>query len=222
MREFFLKQNNPTNFERTWNTAYFLYKRIGAVTEKTPFDQVMDFSVIKKLGQEEKYAKQKSEYDFQFAPASASTIKAESGEILTKTVVIHFYPNSWDLKKMIVKSVEGVDREVLYDPNIGFVVEEIGKLAGQYGAAHIIIEGHSDSSYRGRVSKGLVQELSANRANAVKGALVAAFASLQPNQFAVSGIGWDRPADPGDPDNHAKNRRVEIKVYPAEAIDNPK
>ena len=31
-REFFLNQNNPTNFERTWNTAYFLYKRINAVT----------------------------------------------------------------------------------------------------------------------------------------------------------------------------------------------
>jgi ABC-type nitrate/sulfonate/bicarbonate transport system substrate-binding protein len=30
-REFFLNQNNPTNFERTWNTAYFLYKKIGAV-----------------------------------------------------------------------------------------------------------------------------------------------------------------------------------------------
>ena len=31
------------------------------------------------------------------------------------------------------------------------------------------------------------------------------------------GLGWDRPADAADPDNHAKNRRVEIKVYPAEA-----
>jgi flagellar motor protein MotB len=30
-------------------------------------------------------------------------------------------------------------------------------------------------------------------------------------------MGWDRPADPTDADNHAKNRRVEIKVYPAEA-----
>ena len=49
-REFFLNQNNPTNFERTWNTAYFLYKKINAVTEQTPFDQVMDFSVIQKLG----------------------------------------------------------------------------------------------------------------------------------------------------------------------------
>ncbi len=30
-REFFLNQNNPTNFERTWNTAYILYKKIGAI-----------------------------------------------------------------------------------------------------------------------------------------------------------------------------------------------
>ena len=51
-RDFFLNQNNPTNFERTWTTAYFLYKKIGAVTEQTPFDQVMDFSVIQKLGAE--------------------------------------------------------------------------------------------------------------------------------------------------------------------------
>src|SRR4030095_16312054 len=33
-REFFLNQNNPTNFERTWNTAYFLYKKIGVVTQQ--------------------------------------------------------------------------------------------------------------------------------------------------------------------------------------------
>jgi flagellar motor protein MotB len=40
---------------------------------------------------------------------------------------------------------------------------------------------------------------------------------LQPNQFSASGQGWSRPADPNDPLNHAKNRRVEIKVYPAES-----
>ena len=32
-----------------------------------------------------------------------------------------------------------------------------------------------------------------------------------------AGMGWDRVADASDPNNHAKNRRVEIKVYPAEA-----
>ena len=30
-------------------------------------------------------------------------------------------------------------------------------------------------------------------------------------------VGENKPADATDPDNHAKNRRVEIKVYPAEA-----
>ena len=98
-QEFFLNQNNPTNFERTWNTAYYLYKRIGAVSDKTEFDQVMDFSVLQKLGKEAKYSSQKNEYDVQFAPTTAAAIQGESNEILTKTVVIHFFPNSWDLSK---------------------------------------------------------------------------------------------------------------------------
>ncbi len=50
--QFFLNQNNPTNFERVWNQAYYLYSRIGKIKHrKVPFDQVMDFSIIKKLGQ---------------------------------------------------------------------------------------------------------------------------------------------------------------------------
>jgi len=215
-RDFFLNQNNPTNFERTWNTAYFLYKKINAVTQQTPFDQVMDFSVIQKLGSEPKYASQKNEYDVQFAPTTAGAV-GEKDEILTKTVVIHFFPNSWDLNKKITRTADGKDVEELYDPNVGFVVEEIGKLAGQYGAARIVIEGHTDSSMRGNAPKSVVQELSLNRANSVKEAMVRKFPSLQPNQFSTAGIGWDRPADPADPENHAKNRRVEIKVYPAES-----
>jgi len=216
-RDFFLNQNNPTNFERTWTTAYFLYKKINAVTDQTPFDQVMDFSVIQKLGSEAKYANQKNEYDVHFAPATAGSVQGEKDEILTKTVVIHFFPNSWDLSKKVTRNVSGKEVEELYDPNVSFIVEEVGKLAGQFGAARIVIEGHTDGSMRGQVPKSLVQDLSLNRANAVKEAIVRKFTSLQPNQFSTVGLGWDRPADPADPDNGAKNRRVEIKVYPAEA-----
>jgi NitT/TauT family transport system substrate-binding protein len=215
-REFFLNQNNPTNFERTWNTAYFLYKRIGVVGDKVDFDQVMDFSMIEKLGKEPKYANQKNEYNVQFAPAAASTVKGESEEILTKTIVIHFYPNSWDVMKMVTKTVDGKTKEELYDPNVSFVVEEVGKLSGQFGAARIVIEGHTDSSMKGQVPESAVEELSLNRANSVKEALVRKFPSLQPNQFSAVGMAWNRPADPNDPLNHAKNRRVEIKVYPLE------
>jgi NitT/TauT family transport system substrate-binding protein len=221
-RDFFLNQNNPTSFERTWNTAYFLYKRINAVSEQTPFDQVMDFSIIQKLGSEPKYSSQKNEYDIQFSPASAGTVQGEKDEILTKTVVIHFFPNSWDLNKKITRDANGKEVEELYDPNVGFVVEEIGKLAGQYGAARIVIEGHTDASMKSSVPKSLVQELSLNRANSVKEAILRKFPSLQPNQFSTAGLGWDRPADASDPDNGAKNRRVEVKVYPAEAAPSTK
>jgi NitT/TauT family transport system substrate-binding protein len=217
-REFFLNQNNPTNFERTYNMAVFFYRKIGVVTKPVEFDQVVDFTVLQKLLKEEKYAAQKDEYTVQFTPTTAASIQVESEEILTKTVVIHFFPNSWELDKKVMKQVDGKDVEELYDPNAGFVIEEVGKLAGQYGAARIVIEGHTDGSMRGRVDEIGIKELASNRANSVKEAIIKKFTTLQPNQFAVSGVGWDRPADPKDPNNHARNRRVEIKVYPLEAI----
>ncbi len=213
--QFFVNQNNPANFERVWTQAYYLYRRIGAVTHTpVPFDQVMDFSVVDKLGKEAKYSSQKDEYKMQFAPASTSEIRAEN-EILTNTVRIHFFPNNWELHKKITKQKDGKDVEELYDPNVDFVLEDIAKLAGQFGAARIIIEGHTDGSMRGQVQASLVKELSLNRANAVKQALVEKY-KLDPNQFGVEGMGWDRPGDLNDPENHAKNRRVEVKVYPAE------
>ncbi len=216
-REFFLNQNNPTNFERTWNNAYYLYKRINAVSDRVEFDQVMDFSVIQKLASEPKYASQKNEYDVQFAPTTAAAIQGEAPEILTKTVVIHFFPNSWDLFKKVTDTENGKSIEKDYDPNVNFVVEEVGKLAGQFGAARIVIEGHTDSSMKGSIPESSVIDLSTNRANAVKEALLRKFPTLQANQFATSGLGWSRPADPNDPMNQAKNRRVEIKVYPLES-----
>ena len=101
-REFFINQNNPTNFERTYNTAFLLYKAVGALSQKVDFDQVMDFSVIKKLGADDKYAKQRNEYEVTFAPVAASQIPVES-TILTKTVVVQFFPNSADLYKKVEK-----------------------------------------------------------------------------------------------------------------------
>lgn len=214
--QFFLNQNNPANFERIWNQAYYLYSKIRAVThQRVPFDQVVDFSVIEKLGKEEKYATQRGEYESTFTPKAPTQIKAESDEILTNTVIIHFYPNSWDIDKKITKEVNGKTVEVPYDPNAENVLEEIAQLAGRFGAARIIIEGHTDSSMNGQVPPSVVKELSMNRANAVKEALVKKY-DLDPNKFAVEGVGWERPADPNDPENHAKNRRVEVRVFAAE------
>jgi outer membrane protein OmpA-like peptidoglycan-associated protein len=213
-----MNQNNPANFERTWQTAYLLYKKMGRVGTPVAFDSVMDFSILQKIGEEEPFKSSVNEYLVRFAPKSVQTLQAEGSEILTKVVTVHFFPNSWDIHKMITRKVNGKDVEEAYDPNVEFVVEEIGKLAGQYGAANIVIEGHTDSSMKGRVKEGLVRELAENRANAVKEALVNTFNTLNPNQFSVEGVGWKHPFDARDPGNHAKNRRVEIKVI---ALENP-
>lgn len=218
-RDFFLNANNPANFKRTFETAYFLYRKVGALAgNAVAWDDIFDGTPLVKLAKEPQYANQKNEYQIQFVPATAMSVQAESDEILTKAVVIQFFPNSDSLYKKVSRQEQGKNVSVLYDPNVDNVVEEVGRLAGQYGAARIVIEGHADASMRGggQVTAGDVQELSLRRANAVKEGLVRRFTSLNPNQFSTAGIGWDRPADSSDPDNHAKNRRVEIKVYPLE------
>jgi ABC-type nitrate/sulfonate/bicarbonate transport system substrate-binding protein len=214
--QFFINRNNPANFERIWKQAYYLYRRVGAISNPpVPFDQVMDFSVIQKLGSEPKYAETKDEYAKPLPPKTLSQIRAENEEILTNTVVIHFFPNSWDLRKRIVRRIDGKDVEEPYDSTVDLVLDEVGALAKQFGNARIVIEGHTDGSMKGSVPPAMVRELSRERAGAVKASLVEKF-EFDENRFAIDGVGWDRPADPEHPGDHAKNRRVEIKVYSAE------
>jgi len=216
--QFLMNQNNPTNFERIWDQAYYIYKRTGKIkNQKVKFDRVMDFSIVEKLGNEPKYKNQTDDYSKEFIASKTSEVRGAE-EILTNTVVIHFFPNSSELYKKVTKSVNGKDVETDYDPKVDFVLEEIAKLAGQFGTARIVIEGHTDSSMRGRAPEDLVKELSGNRAKAVKEALVKKY-ELDRDQFNTYGAGWAIPADSDDPLNHARNRRVEIKVYPAESLN---
>jgi NitT/TauT family transport system substrate-binding protein len=211
--QFFLNQNNPTNFEQVWSRAYYLYRRIGSITHRpVPFDQVVDFSIIEKLGKEDKYKSQKDEYKANLAPRSVTEIEAESDEILANTITVHFYPNSDDPFKKITKDVDGKTSEVLYDPNIDLVLKDAGALAAQFGGARIIIEGHTDASRRGEIPDTVVKELSTRRAEAIRKSLIERF-NLEPGRINAIGYGWDRQAEEG---NHAKNRRVEIIVRTAE------
>ena len=151
-REFFLNQNNPTNFERTWNTAYFLYKKIGAVTRA---DAVRSGDGL--LGDPEarqakpKYANQKNEYDVQFAPTTRRRGPGRERRDPHQDRRDPLLPQLvGPATRRSRETVDGKDVEELYDPNVDFVVEEVGKLAGQYGAARIVIEGHTDGSMKGQ------------------------------------------------------------------------
>lgn len=213
-KDFFLNANSPANFERTWKNITFVYKELGIVGTPVRFDEVMDFSVIKKLGDQGAYADSKNEYRTSFAPGSYQKLNAEK-PILTQTIRINFYPNSSNIFEPQHDETGAAVANTLYDPNAAATLEKVARLAGQYERAVIAIVGHADSSMKGRVPRSEVDKLSKDRAEAVKTALVKKY-NFDPNKFVVEGKAWDQPADQSDPENQALNRRVEISVYPPE------
>ncbi len=215
-KTFFLNQNEPANFERTWKNVSFVYRELGLIDAPVRFDEVMDFSVIQQLDREGVFKHQKDEYRSTFVPTSYSRVQAEA-PILTQTIRINFYPNSSNIYEPQHDETGRGIKNTLYDPTVSATLEKVGRLAGQYERAVIAVVGHADGSMRGRgVRFDDVRQLSLERANAVKNALVEKY-KFDPNKFVIEGKGWNEPADPDDPDNHALNRRVEISVYPPEA-----
>jgi NitT/TauT family transport system substrate-binding protein len=216
-KDFFLNANNPTNFERTWKNITFVYKELSLLGTPTRFDEVMDFSVIKQLDAEGTFKHQRDEYQSTFAPISYSKVQAEA-PILTQTIRVNFYPNSANLFEPMHDEMGNIVPNTYYDPTVEATLEKVARLSGQYERAVIAVVGHTDSSMK---NKGVryedVKQLSLDRANAVKKALLKKHPSFDPNKFVVEGKAWDVPAEAEDPMNQALNRRVEISVYPPEA-----
>ena len=130
-------------------------------------------------------------------------------QILTRSVVLTFKPNTSVL-------------DPAYDSNIPKLLDEIGKLAGGFGNAYIVIEGNADASRKGLVPEDMVRQLSYERADAVKKSILEKF-HFDPNKFKVLGNGWNNPVagatDASNSDHNKLNRRVEVKVYPLEGDD---
>ncbi|MEN6309643.1 MAG: phosphate ABC transporter substrate-binding/OmpA family protein [Anaerohalosphaeraceae bacterium] len=212
--QFFLNASNPTNFERTWQNASYVYRELGRINSPVLFDQIMDFSVIQKLEKAGTFAHQKDESIATFTPASYKVIQAEA-PILTQTIRINFYPNSSNPYEPARDQIGTIIQGKLYDPGVDATLEQVARLAGQFDRAVVLIEGHTDSSMKGRVPVQAVKDLSLSRAEAIKQALIDKY-KFEPNKFIVQGAGWDKPADMNDPLNQVLNRRVEINVYPPE------
>ncbi|HQK94297.1 MAG TPA: phosphate ABC transporter substrate-binding/OmpA family protein [Armatimonadota bacterium] len=213
-KQFFLNAANPTNFERTWNRITFVYQQLKKLDKAIAFDQVMDFSVIKALQDENKFASQQDTYTSKFAPSDWQRV-AEA-PLIRQVIRIHFYPNSANLFEPARDEYGHIIQGQLYDPSVNDTLERVAQLAGQFDRAMIVISGHTDDSYRDQVPYELVKKLSLDRAEAVRKALIDKH-KFDPGKFKAEGRAWDVPADPNDPHNHALNRRVEIGVYPPEA-----
>ena len=212
--QFFLNASNPTNFERTWKSASYVYRELGRINAPVQFDQVMDFSLIQALQKKGTFNHQTDESLTSFTPASFRKTPAEA-PILTQTIRINFYPNSANPYEPARDELGTPITGKLYDPNVDPTLEQVARLAGQFARAVILIEGHSDSSMKGKVPMQAVRDLSLARAEAIKRALIDKY-KFDPNKFSIEGKGWDVPADPAAPNDQALNRRVEISVFPPE------
>lgn len=202
---FFLDPMNPSNFEVVWNRAATIYKSLGAIAVPVPAAKVKAAAVLARMSEEYKEIRDLSQPTFK-PGALFKTAEAESGEILTKSVIISFEPNKAALNPE-------------YDTKIPVVLEEIGKLAGSFGNAYIVIEGNTDASRKGVVPGDLVRQLSYDRADSVRRSIVGKY-KFDPNKFKVIGNGWDNPVagmtDSSNPEHNKKNRRVEVKVFALE------
>ena len=202
---FFLDPMNPSNFETVWNRASTIYKSLGAIDAPVPSAKVKAATILAKMSDEYKEVRDLSQPSFK-PGALFKTAEADSGEILTKSVIVAFEPNKTALNPG-------------YDASIPATMTAIGTLAGTFGNAYIVIEGNTDASRKGVVPSDLVRQLSYDRADSVRKAILEKY-KFDPNKFKVIGNGWDNPVagctDASNPEHNKKNRRVEVKVFPLE------
>jgi hypothetical protein len=215
--QFFLNSSNPTNFERTWKNASYVYRELGHIDVPAAFDQVMDFSFVQKLKERGLFKDHQDESQPTFTPATTATKQRMQAEapLITQTIRINFYPNSANPYEPARDEDGNPIEGKLYDPNVDATLERVARLVGQFARAVVLIEGHTDASMKGRVPLQAVKDLSLARAEAIKKGLIQKY-KFESDKFVVEGVAWERPADPADPNNHALNRRVEIGVFPPE------
>ncbi len=205
--KFFLDPFNPANFEVVWNSASTIYKSLGTISTTVPAAKVKASSVLAGMADAYKDVQDLSQPTFKPDALTKLSAEAGNGQVLTKAVMISFEPNKSNLNPD-------------YDSTIPGTLDEIGKLAGKFGNAYIIIEGNTDASRKGIVPADLVRQLSYDRADAVRREIMNHY-KFDPNKFKVVGNGWDNPlpncTDPSNAEQNKKNRRVEVKVFPLES-----
>src|SRR6267142_7283534 len=148
--KFFLDPFNPANFAVVWNTASTIYKSLGTIPTAVPVAKVKAATVLAAMSETYKEVRDLSQPTFRPDALTKMSAEAGPGQILTKAVMISFEPNKAVL-------------DTNYDNSIPATLEEIGKLAGKFGNAYVIIEGNTDASRKGIVPSDLVRALSYDR-----------------------------------------------------------
>ena len=198
-REFFLNRNNPANFQRAWENACVVRKALGEIAEPLPFSAVLDAALVRRLVGSDPPAPGR-EALMAPPPAVRRSIRLRSIDggppALVECFTVPFAPNRWELP-----------------PCAKATLDEVARLVSLRSKPPVIlVEGHADASRHGKTDAQLARDLSMNRAQTVKAALLARLPNLAPSRISTTALGWSRPAHPT---RHATNRRAEITILPA-------
>ncbi len=176
---------------------------------KNPVDaeRFIDTAPLDALASEGKYADQK----IAIAPISSSGAKArlEGDALLSKDIRFFFEPNSARLDRTESKNIEYLDA--------------IKQFLQVSPGSVVLLRGHVDNArvddFRRQGGEEMVRnmslkamELSKQRAEAVRAALLERHAKLDPSRIELVGRGWEEPTS----ENSDLNRRVEVQWFTLE------
>jgi len=199
-RDFFLNRNNPANFQRIWENACVVHKALGEIAEPLPFTSVFDAAFVRRLVGTDPPAPGR-EVLMESPPAVRKSIRfrsiGDSPLAFVECFTVSFAPNRWELPACAKRTFDEVARLV----------------SRRNKPPAILVEGHADASRRGKTDAQLALDLSMNRAQTVKTALLKRLPNLPPSRISTTAHGWSCPTDPT---RHTANRRVEITILPAE------
>ena len=214
--QFFLNQNNPTNFERIWQQCLLPLPadrrdRHQPIAVR-PGDGLLG---PPEAGGEAKYASQKDEYGIQFAPRSRPARCRAERERSSPT------RSSSTSSQLAGTSIKKVTRTVNGKESRSCTTPTCDRPRGDRQARRPVRRGPDrDRGAHRRLDEGPDsheprQGALAQPGQRDQGSAVRKFPTSTPTSSPSAGLG---PAgDDSDPENHTKNRRVEVKVYPAEA-----
>jgi outer membrane protein OmpA-like peptidoglycan-associated protein len=208
----FFDPKSRTGLDSTWKLAAGTWRRANLVEARFEKSKVGDGSFVAKLGKLPAFAQQTDDYPGRLQPAGG-TVDFDKHTVLTAMIVLSFFPNSSEVLKK-VPDPQNPKKQVFYDQLVESTLEGMAHTAARFPHVRLEIGGHTDSSMKGTADESLVQQLSEQRANAIRQILIDRY-KVDPNQLLAKGYGWSRPRAGASPTDHAANRRVELRVHAA-------
>ena len=213
----FFDDANPIGAYKIFLLSQEYYKQVGALSATASYDpeRVINMATIKAISASGKYSDQKNLIADSFNKKAAFDISDLENQrvVLTNNVQLYFEAQKLDFdpKSTAPEIKENIRLLDTVAEQTDFLSTTIVKLIGYLDTAKV-------EEFRAKGNQAFIEAsaqaklISKKRAEFVKKLLVEKY-GVDSQRIVTEGRGWDNPVDPEDP---AKNRRVEIQFITLE------